>query len=200
MKKLLMMLAISLVMVACKKDETEIDPKKLSVEDSYYEIDPAELVGTCWSPSSESRIEIFDNNEKLVTVISGEWISNTSTSVVMKFEEDEIRALEYRLQGRYAGELTVNYDINGNTIRFFSDKFDAQYAMFTKDVMVRCVDSQIVEKPYTTRDGVKIKVGYTKKSYFLIKKSSDDEMEKTLDLLYRNSIEVTEDNDGHIHL
>ena len=49
MKKLLMMLAISLVMVACEKEEKEIDPKTLSVEDSYYEIDPEELIGTYWT-------------------------------------------------------------------------------------------------------------------------------------------------------
>lgn len=192
-----MTLALSLVMVACEKEETEIDPKTLSVEDSYYKINPAELIGTCWRPSSESRHEIFDNNGKLVTVTSGDWIGDIYTSAVMKFDEDAIKCLEYYLQGRYAGELTVNYDINGNTIRFFTDKFDVQYTMFTKDIMLRCVSSQIVDIPYTTMGGVEMKEGYTKKSYRMMKKSSDDELERTLDLLYRNSIEVTA-YDGHL--
>ena len=89
MKRLLIVLAISLVMVACKKDETEIDPKKVSVEDSYYEIDPAELIGTYWKNSTEARTEYFDNNGKLVAVTSGEWIGGIWPTI-MKFEENTI--------------------------------------------------------------------------------------------------------------
>ena len=199
MKKLLMMLAISLVMVACKKDETEIDPKKLSVEDSYYEIDPAELIGTYWKNSTEARTEYFDNNGKLVAVTSGEWIGGIWPTI-MKFEENTIWSLEYNLSERYAGELTVNYDINGNTIMFFTDKFEIHYTMFTKDIMLRCVTSRTIDAPYTTKDGIEIKKGYCKKQYRMLKRKSEESLQSILDVLYRNNIDFSGNDDGYIDL
>ena len=83
---------------------------------------------------------------------------------------------------------------------FFTDKFEIQYTMFTKDIMLRCVTSSTIDAPYTTKDGIEIKKGYCKKQYRMLKRKSEESLQSILDVLYRNNIDFSGNDDGYIHL
>ena len=214
MKKLLMMLAISLVMVACKKDETEIDPKKLSVEDSYYEINPTELIGTYWVPAGDMlRYEIFDTNGKYITSSYALGVSGSQTRTVMKFDENTVQRLIYvkNSYGIKAWYEDWDYTIDGNKVIFHdestTDIYDEAkgtytYTMFNGDMLLVFLDSFIAKQDFTTEYDVEVKKGSLVKSYGIIAKTQKEKYQQTLDYLNYNNVEIKEDddNDGHIHL
>ena len=200
MKKLLIVLAISLVMVACEKEEKEIDPKTLSVEDSYYEIDPEELIGTYWTIGG-MRYEAFDANGKHFASSYEDVISGTLIRSIIRFDENTVYILRVREKNRglaAAWYEILDYSVEGNKITF-SDKSGAEYTMFNGDVLLKQTKSFTAEQDFKNSNDVEIKKGSLVKVYSVIGKTSEEKYKQRLEQIKWNNLEIVE-GDGEIWL